>query len=348
MSNYTIAILSPTDRRAQREVDALLAQEGIARDARLDDTIGLYDDEYRLLATGSLYGNTLRCIAVDHARQGEGLLGTLVTRLLELAAERGHHHAFLYTKPDAAKYFADLGFYEIARVRDRLVFMENRRDAFARYLASLRAWREEGRRVAAIVMNANPFTYGHQYLLERAAAENDAVRCFVVSEDISLVPFSARLALVEQGSAHLTNVTVHPSGSYIISSATFPSYFLKEEALVTETQAMLDIEIFARIAGAMNIARRYIGEEPFSRITQIYNRVMQQSLPAHGIECILIPRKAQDGTAISASSVRQLLHDGPIEAIQSLVPESTYAYFLTDEGRRTVEAIRAAENVRHD
>lgn len=348
MNTYAVSRLSPGDRRAQAKVDALLAKEGITRDARLDETYGIYNDDYTLLATGSLYANTLRCLAVDSAYQGEGLLGTLVTRLLEALAGRGIQHVFLYTKPDAAKYFAGLGFWEIARAGDGLVFMENRRGAFAQYLQGLRPWYDAAKQTAAIVMNANPFSNGHQYLLERAAGENDAVHCFVVSEDISLVPFADRMALVKAGSAHLPNVTVHPSGSYIISNATFPSYFLKEEKAVTQAHAMLDIAIFAKIAEAMGITRRYIGEEPFSQITQLYNDVMLARLPQHGVECVLVPRKTEGGAAISASAIRQHIHDGNLEAIRPLVPETTFAYFASDAGKATIERIRATENVRHD
>lgn len=348
MSTHTISVISPSDLRAQRQVDALLAQAGLARDQRLEETLGLFDEAYELLATGSLLANTLRCVAVDPARKGEGLLAELLTALMERQYARGHTTVFLYTKPDSAGFFEDLGFSRIAEVPGLVVFMENKPDAFARYLKDLSRFLVPGQRTAAVVMNANPFTLGHRHLLARASKENDAVRCFVVSEDISLVPFSARLSLVKAGSAHLPNVTVHPSGSYIISSATFPSYFLKEERLITEAQARLDIEVFARIAGAMGIARRYIGEEPFSEITRIYNGVMQQYLPAHGIECVLIPRKAEGGAAISASEVRQRLHDGDVESIRPLVPETTYAYFLTEEGRETIRRIREAERVRHD
>lgn len=348
MNTYTVSVIHPGDRRAWRQVDALLAQAGIQRDAHLDETLGLFDSDHQLAATGSLFANTLRCIAVDSAHQGEGLTGQLVTALLERQLARGHSHIFLYTTPDSARYFADLGFFEIARVPNELVFMENARDAFARYLQGLARLRQDGKRTAAIVMNANPFTYGHQYLLERAAAENDTVRCFVVSEDISLVPFAARLAMVQAGSAHLPNVTVHPSGSYIVSSATFPSYFLKEEARITQAQARLDIAVFAQIAQAVGITRRYIGEEPFSKITQAYNDVMLSHLPDHGVDCVLVPRRQQDGVAISASGVRQLVHDGNLQAIERLVPPSTFAFFLSDEGKAVVDAIQAATHVRHE
>ncbi len=346
MSDYHLSTLSPSDRRAQRQVDTLLAAEGLARDARIEETLGLFDADETLVATGSLFANTLRCIAVDAKRQGEGWLSTLLTALLERQHARGHSHVFLYTNPEAARYFADLGFHEIARVPGSLVFMENKPGAFAAHLRSLSAWSAQGR-VASIVMNANPFTLGHQYLLETAARENDAVRCFVVSEDVSLVPFAARFALVKAGAAHLPNVTVHPSGSYIISSATFPSYFLKEDRLITETQARLDIEVFARIAATMGITRRYIGEEPFSQITQVYNGIMREMLPQRGIECMLLDRLALGGTAISASEVRQLLHDGKLDAIRPYVPQTTFDYFRSEEGKRTIEAIQSAGEVRH-
>lgn len=348
MHTYHDSLLSPGDRRAQQALDALLAKAGLVRDTRPDETVGIYDEDYRLIASGMIRDNTLRCIAVDPDRQGEGLMATLMTALLERQAARGHRHVFLYTKPESAPQFREVGFHEIAHVPGLLTFMENRRGAFGMFLGALSAVEPRDGVIASVVMNANPFTRGHQHLLEHAAAENDRVRCFVVSEDISLVPFADRITLVRSGTAHLPNVTVHPSGNYIISSATFPAYFLKEERVVTQTQARLDIAVFARIAAAMGITRRYIGEEPFSEITGLYNGVMQSELPAHGIECVLIPRREDGGVAISASNVRQLIHDGRMDAIRPLVPESTWAYFDTEAGRETIQRIRAAERVRHD
>ncbi len=328
-----------------KAVDTLLTQEGLTREAYLDETLGLFDESFSLAATGSIAGNTLRCIAVDGNRRGEGLLAEMVTALLHRQFERGHTHVFLYTKSAAAPFFASLGFSEIARTGS-VVFMENRRNAFQRYLEDLSRERREGK-TAAIVMNANPFTRGHRHLVERASGENDAVHCFVVSEDLSLVPFADRMALVKAGVADLPNVVVHPSGNYIVSSATFPSYFIQEAWQITEAQAGLDVQVFARIGSSLGIARRYIGEEPFSQVTGIYNQMMLRGLPPHGIECVLVPRLEESGVAISASGVRQLIHDGDLEAIRPHVPETTYAYFQTEAGQRAIQAIRAAENVRH-
>lgn len=50
---------------------------------------------------------------------------------------RGNLHLFLYTKVNSARFFGDLGFYEIARVDGTLVFMENRKNGFPGYLKAL-------------------------------------------------------------------------------------------------------------------------------------------------------------------------------------------------------------------
>lgn len=150
-------------------------------------------------------------------------------------------------------------------------------------------------------MNANPFTLGHAYLLERAASENDRVVLFVLSEDRSLVPFCDRLAMVKAAAARYANVSVVESGSYMISSATFPSYFLKDGDLVTRTHAALDATLFTRIAKALTLTRRYVGEEPFSHTTCLYNEALASVLPQNGVELVVVPRKEAQGAAISAS-----------------------------------------------
>lgn len=342
---YELSRIYDSDRRARREMDALLEREGISRDQHLDYTVGLYDEDGELAATGSCFQQTLRCMAVDGRHRGEGLLAQIVTHLIEVEHERGYDHLFLYTKCDAARFFSDLGFSEIARVDGRVVFMENRRGAFARHLASLAPLKTPG--AAAVVMNANPFTLGHQYLVERAAAENPRVFLFVLSEDASLVPFDARLSLVRSGTAHLKNVTVLPSGAYMISSATFPSYFLKEADLVTRAHARLDAAVFARIAAALGVTRRYVGEEPFSHTTQLYNEALCETLPPAGVECVVVPRKPGPEGPISASGVRRLIQSQGVPAIRPFVPDSTYAFFQSEAGQRVVSAICAAGDVTH-
>lgn len=342
----TLTAISPKDLRAQKQVDALLEQEGVRRDGNLDYTCGLFDDDWRLVATGSCFGNTLRCLAVDRDRQGEGLLNQIVTHLMEVQAERGSTHLFLYTKPQSAKFFGSLGFYEIARVADSLVFLENRRRGFSDYCAALEKTGREGAS-AVVVMNANPFTLGHLHLVERAAMENDVVHLFVLSEEAGPIPFVVRKRLVEMGTAHLPNVICHDSGPYIISNATFPSYFLKDEDAVIRTHAALDLEIFGKIAPCLHITRRYVGEEKASLVTALYNETMVHRLPALGVECRVVPRLERNSQPVSASTVRQAIHDGNLESIRPLVPETTWSYFRSPEAETVIAAIQRAKDVIH-
>lgn len=369
MSNYNIAKISPNDRFANSQIEKLLQEEGIRRDPNLDYTCGMYDEDMNIIATGSLFGNTLRCMAVSHLHQGEGLMNEIVTHLIEIQFERGNTHLFLYTKCDTAKFFGDLGFSEIARVSDQLVFMENKRTGFSDYLKKLQnsctkntlespensmsasgdnmECSQNVQNIAALVMNANPFTNGHLYLVEKAAAENDILHLFMVSEDASLVPYSVRKRLIMEATSHLPNICYHDSGPYIISNATFPSYFQKDESSVITGHALLDLTIFKSIAQTLHINRRYVGEEPTSQVTGIYNQIMAEELPKSNIECIIVPRLEYNGTAISASTVRQAIHDGKIDSIKPLVPEATYKFFTNSEADEIIKKIQEHENVIH-
>lgn len=346
MAEYPISQVYPSDRRSWKQIDALLQKEGISRDANLDYTCAMYDDDYNIIATGSCFGQTLRCFAVDSRHQGEGLLNSIVSHLMDVQFSRGNLHLFLYTKVHTAKFFRDLGFYEIARVDGTLVFMENRRNGFPDYLKKLEK-RKTGGASAALVMNANPFTLGHQYLVETAAAACDTLHLFILSEDASLVPFTVRKKLVREGIAHIPNVVLHDSGPYIISNATFPSYFLKDDAAVIEGHARLDLAVFKKITQALNITVRYVGEEPNSQVTGIYNRIMANALPEAGIECRIIPRKEWNGKPISASTVRQCIRDCDWETLKQLVPDTTYDYFTSPESEPVCRRIAGAENVVH-
>ena len=338
--------IPPENRRENQQVDALLRQEGIRRDAHLDYTCGLFDDDWNLIATGSCFGNTIRCLAVSHDHQGEGLLNQVVSHLAEVQAQRGSTHLFLYTKCQSAKFFRDLSFCEIARVEGSLVFMENRPQGFSSYCAALEKTRRSGD-AAAIVMNANPFTLGHLHLVEQAAEENETVHLFVLSEEAGPIPFSVRRALVREGTAHLPNVICHDSGPYMISSATFPSYFLRDEDTAILAHAALDLAVFSRIAAKLNIRRRYVGEEPASHVTSLYNQVMAQRLPEAGIACRIIPRLEAGGRIVSASTVRQAIHDGRLDQVRDMLPPATLRFFTSPEAQPVIRAIQAEKDVVH-
>ena len=161
------------------------------------------------------------------------------------------------------------------------------------------------------------------------------------------MPFAVRKKLVQAGTAHISNVVLHDSGPYIISNATFPSYFLKDETAVIEGHARLDLAVFIKIARAMNVTARFVGEEPTSQVTGLYNKIMSEELPKAGIQCHIIPRKEANGKAISASTVRQALQAGDWEALKALVPATTLAYFQSLEAAPVLAKIRGAGNVVH-
>lgn len=178
--------------------------------------------------------------------------------------------------------------------------------------------------IGSIVMNCNPFTYGHRYLIEQALLYVDFLIIFVVEEDKSEFSFGERFACVSEGVSDLKNIKVVPSGPFILSQMSFPEYFIKENSKHIKENAENDILFFAeRVAPYLNITYRFVGEEPKDVVTNEYNLAMKHILPKHGIKLIEIPRKKFNGDVISASRVRRCLEDGDIEGLSYLVPEST-------------------------
>lgn len=196
---------------------------------------------------------------------------------------------------------------------------------FKRYIQTLsQNRRQDLSRIGAIVMNCNPFTLGHQYLIENCAAKVDWLYVFVVEENRSVFPFSDRINLVRQGVQHLPNVSVFPSGSFMISTLTFPEYFRKDDLKELQIDPSADVELFGKhIAPALGITVRFAGEEPLDPITAQYNAAMARILPQFNVEFQVIARKESDGAVISASRVRELMKNGKFAEIEKLVPKTT-------------------------
>ncbi|HIU17890.1 MAG TPA: [citrate (pro-3S)-lyase] ligase [Candidatus Avidesulfovibrio excrementigallinarum] len=322
-----------------KERAALLASRGLEEPGRERYILGLYDDDERLVATGSLVGNTLQGIAVDIRHDGEGLISQLVSSLMAHAAQTGPLQDLrIFTKADMASRFASLGYHMVANTgRVALLEWESLFPRRLKQLAELAASLPAAGVSGAIVMNANPFTKGHEWLVRQALDRCDRLFVLVVEEDCSLFPFADRFALVREGVAALPagqaeRAVVMPGGPYCISSATFPSYFTRQQDRVA-VHAELDLDLFARQAAALGVTRRFAGTEPYCPATSAYNETMQRVLPPHGIEVVLLPRLEQDGQAISASRVRSLLEEGRFEEAGQLLPPATRAHCL-DVARR--------------
>ena len=239
--------------------------------------------------------------------------------------ETGLRHLFLYTKPQNERMFSSLFFYPIAQT-GQVLLMENRKDGIKEFLSHCPVAEGNGT-VGAAVMNCNPFTLGHQYLVETAAKQCDRLYIFVLSEDKSRFSAADRLEMVCLGTAHLSNVTVLPTGPYLISSATFPTYFLKDREQAGEVQCLLDIEVFSKhYAPHFGITRRFVGTEPLSPMTGQYNEALKAHLPEQGIAVTEIPRLETNDAPISATAVRKALDEGT--DFRHLVPDTTYQYLI--------------------
>ncbi len=324
---------------AYKEWEAFLYAANIRPEENVDYTCGIYEGDV-LLATGSLYKNIIKCVAIHDDYQGGNYFNQLISHLMEEIADRGYPQFYVYTKPEYSQSFKYLGFQVIGHVDNVLVFLERAVSGFDTYLEDLKKHAKTGDVNAAIVMNANPFTKGHQFLVETASKMADNLYVFVVAEDVSDFPENVRRRLVEEGCRDFPNVEVLSTGNYMVSSQTFPSYFIKESEDVTRVQARLDASVFKeRIAPVLGINHRYLGEEPLSVATEIYNESLKSTLEPD-IKVVIIPRKEHAQEVISASRVRRLLTEGNIEAVKDLVPSTTFDFLRSDEGHKVIESMK--------
>lgn len=310
------------DAKIKRE--ELLIRTGLEPDETVDFTLLLWDGDI-LAAAGSRKGYILKCIAIDERYRGQDLTAVLLTELRREAFSQDIRHLFLYTKPENRSMFESLFFYTVAQTEDALL-MESEKDGIKNFISGLKAPRRDGV-IGSAIMNCNPFTLGHRYLIEKAAGECDWMYVFIVSEEQGLFPAKDRLRLAVEGTADLKNVTVQPTGPYLISMATFPTYFIADKSRKEDIHCRLDVKIFAEyFVPAFNISRRYVGTEPLSPLTGQYNEALQELLPQWGIELRQIVRREKEGVPISASAVRTLLEQNRMEEIRRLVPETTFDY----------------------
>lgn len=321
----------------RQEARALIEASGLEFEDKLDVMFGLYEDG-RLAATGSRSGNILKMLAVTPDHQGGPALGELLTALVMNGRQAGAESLFVYTKPEYAVSFRSLNFFPLAS-QEKVALLE--------YGKGLGNWLEAKRQLVrpglngAVVVNCNPFTNGHLYLIENAARQLDWLYVFVVREDRSVFPFAARYRLVEQGIGHIANAILLDTSHYIVSDATFPTYFLKKDDPVARIQMELDVSLFAtRIAPFFGITRRFVGTEPNDPLTGAYNLTLRQLLPAHGIELKIVERKQTATGVISASRVRELVGRGDFAALAAYVPATTLAFLESDAAEAIRERLR--------
>jgi [citrate (pro-3S)-lyase] ligase len=332
---YTVDAGELSQEREQ--IERLLRESDLGWDSRVG-TFVVCREGAQLIACAGLDRDVVKCVAISPAFRGSSLSLQLGSELLKVAMERGHFHLFLFTKPENAVFFRGWGFYPLVEVQDRVTLMENSPIAIRKYCKDLQALRQPGGKIGCIVMNANPLTLGHRYLAEIAAGACDWLHVFIVREEASMFSYAERYELASQGLSNIRNITVHHGSEYIISRATFPSYFLKGKCAVDECFTAVDLLLFREyIAPALDITHRYVGTEPICQVTNKYNQDMKLWLEAANsrspsIEVVEVPRTTWRGGPISASEVRRLLQDKSLGKIEELVPESTMNLLISRFG----------------
>ena len=366
-----IQTLNPTTPRQRQRIEAFLKRNGL----RFDDMhyyAAITDDDGEMIAGGGLKGNVIKCVAVDDAHKGEAIANTLISHLIAHANEEGHSNVMLFTKPKNRQLFESLSFRLLAEAPEA-VLMETGIGGINNMVEQLKKIKEEGEVCkennqeckkeektnlnittpqhlnpstpqplttttplrGVVVMNCNPFTLGHRYLIEQAAKQVERLFVMVVREDCSLFAYAERKAMVEQGVAHLKNVTVINGSEYAISQATFPTYFLKRLDDAADTQMLLDLDLFRRhIAPALGTTVRFVGTEPTDQLTRRYNQLMHEVL-ADVRETARLEKK---GNAVSASRVRKAMEQGDMSTIRQLVPPTTLPYIIAHLATQALQA----------
>ena len=205
----------------------------------------LVDSNDSIWGCGCCAGNILKEFALKESLRGENHLARILHKLLANRFKQGITHLFVFTKPENRIMFIQSGFYPVAETSSASM-LENQSCGVERYLTTLPRISPYDPSIGAVVMNANPFTLGHRHLIETAVNQCAHLYVFVLEEERSLFPFHARLEMVRQGTADIPNAHICPGGPYMISCATFPSYFLKQGTDAAAVQGELDAVLFAR------------------------------------------------------------------------------------------------------
>lgn len=343
--------LHPTIPRQRRQIEMFLQTNGLRYDD-VDYYAAIVDESSdEMIAGGGLKGSVIKCVAVADGHKGEAVANVIVSHLIAKANAEGCQCVKLYTKPDNRQLFESLSFRLIAE-SPNAILMETGVGGIEKYSEELRVKSEELRvkseelgvkseelkndesvvsnarkPIGVIVMNANPFTLGHRFLVEQSSELVERLYVVVVREDCSMFSYNERKAMVSQGVRDIGNVVVVDGSDYAVSAATFPTYFLKQLSDATDTQIILDLDLYRhRIAPALGATIRFFGSEPTDPLTRRYNELMHQQLGEEHVH--EIQRKQQEGSAISASRVRKAMLEGCIwDAIQ-LVPPTTIPYII--------------------
>ena len=347
--------LNPNIPRQRRRIEQFLGDNGL----RLDDVdyyAALVDETTDdIAAGGGLKGGVIKCVAVAEGHKGEAVANQIVSHLIAQANADGLQCVKLFTKPQNQKMFESMSFRLLAEA-PKAILMETGIGGIKRYSEELES--EKGKvkseksngklhhnnpstphpimpQSGIIIMNCNPFTLGHRYLIGQAAQQVQTLYILVVREDCSMFSYDERKAMIERGVAHINNVVVCDGSEYSISATTFPTYFLKSLSDASDTQMTLDIDLYRRhIAPALGATVRFVGTEPDDPLTRRYNELMKSMLP----DVREVARLQQGGVAVSASRVRKAIVENHLAQAARLVPPTTIPYIAAHLATRALKA----------
>lgn len=322
---------------------SFLHKHGLDYEIDIDYSILVYD-RHEVIATASIAHNVMKCFAVHDAYSGQNVTGLMFKHLTEFLAEKSITHYFVYTSPENEEIFKSFNMTRIVLTMNTVLLEGG--DEINNVLSNLKKqYNVSDQKKSCVIINANPMTLGHLYLIEQAASQSKELLVFVVSEDISTFPFEVRFNIIKEATKDMDNVTVLPSLSYLVSRISFPKYFLKEDALIKDEQTLIDVLIYKQYYSKIfNINKRFVGTEPFSPNTSKYNEVLKKYL---GIKVEIIERKNNGETPISASFIRKLIKRNHIVKIKEYVPEATYNYLMSEDGQQLIRKIQGRELGRH-
>lgn len=294
-------------------------------------------DKGDVIATGSASANILKYFFSKEEYKGQGAMSIIYNSLLNHLLENGYDSFFVFTTPDNTNIFSSLGLKEVYTTNSVSLF----EGGFYNYNNWIKKVKSKVKEKAgirgAIVMNCNPMTLGHKYLIEMAMEEVDDLLIFIVEEDKSIFPFLDRYQIVKNEFEGNNKVKIIKGGPYIISQGTFPTYFIKKKDEMLDIYTELDGSIFAhKIAKDLKIDIRFLGSEPKDLVTLAYNENLKGIFEKEDIEIEILDRKSIDGEAISASRVRKLLSEGNLQDAYKLLPESTINYLESQQGEEVL------------
>ncbi|MDI4567661.1 MAG: hypothetical protein E7Y34_01055 [Mycoplasma sp.] len=291
---------------------------------QVEHTFYVLDSDNQIIASCSSYLNLIKCIAIKKEYQNHRLSIKLINHTIKFLSSL-YKECFVITKKENLFFWQDLNF-EIIFTNNEIAFLTSNKKKFNDHIQELKNCSLKDKS-NFILINANPCTKGHLYLLKKASANK---HCFVMvlREDASEFSFTTRYQLVKKATKHLKNITVLKGSPYLLSKSVFPDYFLKTKQNTSKQWAIVDAFIFTNlIAPNLNVDHRYFGSEPYSKITDLYNQINKEILEKNNIKVTIIERKKSENKYISASLVRLLWKENQLEQIKKIVPKATF-YFL--------------------